>query len=113
MRSSLRRSLTTFDQILSFRPLAVNRCGAFCKTCLKPTDSENLVEEQRGATNYARVLVRCHGSEELGTFEFGSSEWDEHDLKRAMQRRVWFDPLSHNETAGVANKGVINEEGDL
>lgn len=103
----------TFDQQIAFRPLDVNRCGAYCMICLRPTQSEEFVEESRGEKNYARVLVRCHGAEELRTFEFGSSEWDDTDLKRAMQRCAWFDPHGHNETAGIANKGVINEEGDL
>ena len=114
MRPSLRRSLMTFDQQIGFRPLDANRCGAYCMICNKPTEKEELVEEQRGAVNFARVLVRCHGAEELRTFEFGSSDWDYGlDLKRAMQRCAWFDPMSHNETAGVANNGIINEEGDL
>lgn len=103
----------TFDQTIAFRPLAQNRCGAYCMICNKPTDSEQFVEEKRGDHNYARVLVRCHGAEELGEFEFGSSDWDESDLKRAMQRRAWFDPMSHMETAGIANNGIVNEEGDL
>jgi hypothetical protein len=103
----------SFNQSISFRPLVQNRCGAYCMICLRPTASEEIKEEVHGDKNYARVLVRCHGSEELRTFEFGSKEWDSTDLKRAMQRCAWFDPMSHNETAGIPNKGVINDEGDL
>lgn len=72
-----------------------------------------MVEERRGDHNFARVLVRCHGAEELRTFEFGSREWDGEDLKRAMQRCAWFDPTSHSEAAGRPNNSIINEEGDL
>lgn len=110
MRPSLRRSTMTFDQQISFRPLEANRCGAYCMICNRPTQSESLVDEQRGQKNFARVLVRCHGAEELRTFEFGSSEWDDTDLKRAMNRCAWFDPMSHNEVAGIPNRGVINDE---
>lgn len=103
----------SFDQQISFRPLAANRCGAYCVICNRPTTSEQIVEEQRGDHNFARVLVRCHGAEELGTFEFGTREWNSDDLKRAMQRRAWFDPNGHNEVAGVPNNAIVNEEGDL
>lgn len=80
--------------------------------CRRAVDEEQQVEERRGDVNFIRVLVRCHGSEELRTFEFGSAEWDHTDIKRAMQRCAWFDPVSHNETAGVPNNGIINDEGD-
>ena len=114
MRAGLRRSIMSFDQQLAYRPLAANRCGAYCMICNKPSDEEMIKEEARGASrNFCRVLVRCHGAEELRTFEFGSEEWTyEQDLRRAMQRCAWFDPMSHNETAGVANNAVINEPGD-
>ena len=115
MRASLRRSIMTFDQQLAYRPLDANRCGAYCMICRRPSDEEQLVEEVHSPKrNFARVLVRCHGSEELRTFEFASENWDaDTDLKRAMQRCAWFDPLSHNETAGVPNKGIINDDGDV
>ncbi len=104
----------SFDQQIAYRPLAQNRCGAYCMLCNRPSDSEEFVEDSRGERgNFAKVLVKCHGTEELGTFEFGSSDWDESDLKSAMQRRAWFDPLSHQETAGTPNNGIINDEGDL
>lgn len=81
--------------------------------CNRPSDEEQLVEESHGKRgNFARVLVRCHGAEELRTFEFGTEAWDETDLKRAMQRCAWFDPMSHNETAGQPNQGVVNDPGE-
>lgn len=104
----------TFDQQIAYRPLDANRCGAYCMICNRPTDSENVVEEHRGDVNYVRVLVRCHGAEELCTFEFASKDWTyEDDVKRAMQRRAWFDPMRHQEVAGIPNQGIVNEEGDL
>lgn len=103
----------TFDQQISARPLAANRCGAYCMICNRPSDEERIVDEARGNKNFCKVLVRCHGAEELRTFEFGSADWDyESDLKRAMQRCAWFDPMSHNETPFEPNKGVINAPGD-
>lgn len=104
----MKRSIVTFDEILSGRPLAQNSAGAWCLTCLKQTDSENMVEEHRTAFRQScKVLVKCHGQEELGTFEFGRPDWDADDLKRAMQRRAWFNPHGH-ETAGMDhNKGEL------
>jgi hypothetical protein len=103
----------TFDQGISFKPLIQNACGAYCMTCLKPSDEEQFVEESHGAKgNWAKVLVRCHGGEELRKFEFGSEDWDETDLKRAMQRCAWFDPRGHETVGGTPNNGVINEPGD-
>jgi hypothetical protein len=107
------RSFVPFDRQIGAKPLVQNAVGAFCRTCLKATDSENLVEESRGDHNWARVLVRCHGAEELGHFEFGSKDWTyELDLKRAMQRRAWFNPFAHNEAVDLQNQGVINDPGD-
>jgi hypothetical protein len=106
----MRRSIVTFDEMLSGRPLRENSAGAWCLTCLKACDSEQLVEEHRGQRNSAKVLVKCHGSEELGTFEFGSEHWDVHgDLKRAMQRRVWFNPQGHEEAGMTHNKGELKD----
>ena len=102
----------TFDQQLSYRPLSENQQGAFCLICRRPTDSEQMVDEARGQRNFARVLVRCHGDEELRTFEFGSSEWDHTDLNRAMQRCAWFDPMSHMQTPGIPNNGEVKDPGD-
>lgn len=105
----MKKSIVTFDEMISGRPLHVNSAGAFCLTCCKPADSEKIVEEIRGSTrNACKVLVACHGQEELGTFEFGSEEWDLHtDLKRAMQRRAWFNPQSHEQAGMDFNRGEI------
>ncbi len=75
-------------------------------TCLKPSDEEQMVEEMRNAV---KVLVRCHGAEELRTFAF-EADWDYEDLKRAMQRCAWFDPMSHEGVGGVPNNGVLNDD---
>lgn len=107
----------TFDQQIAFRPLAANRCGAYCMICNRPADSEEIKEgiDEKGNPDrpYCRVLVRCHGTEELRTFPFGTIYWTlKDDLARAMQRCAWFDPLSHQETAGIPNNGIINDEDD-
>jgi hypothetical protein len=114
MRTHLRRSIMTFDQQLAYRPLEQNRCGAYCMTCLRPSDEEQLVDEARGPrANWAKVLVRCHGAEELRMFEFGSEDWTyEDDLKRAMQRCAWFDPRQIGDVPGIPNNGVINAPED-
>lgn len=103
----------SFDQQIAYKPLVQNRCGAYCMLCNKPSDEEQIVEEKRGNVNMCKVLVRCHGSEELREFEFGSEDWTyEDDLKRAMQRSAWFDPNSHMQTAGIPNRGIINDPED-
>lgn len=109
--SSLRRSRIGFMTQLASRPLAQNRCGAYCMTCRRPSDEEILVEEHRGdKRNEAKVLVRCHGAEELGTFEFDSEQWTlEDDLKRGMQRVMWFNPMSHEQVGSISNNGKIED----
>jgi hypothetical protein len=105
----MKRTIVTMDEILGAKPLAVNSAGAWCLTCLKPCDSESLVEEIRSGTRQAaKVLVKCHGAEELGTFDFGAEGWDLHqDLKRAMQRRAWFNPHGHETAGQVFNQGEL------
>lgn len=105
MRSRLVRTIMSFDEMIGARHRPENRVGAYCSTCLKPSDKEELVEQHRGTHNEARVLVTCHGSEELCTFQFGSQEWDSEDLKKAMQSRVWFDP--HGGNGVIANNGEL------
>lgn len=104
------RHVMPFAELLASKPLEVNARGCWCMTCLKPTDSEEIVEEFRGPLrNGIRIRVRCHGSEEVGAFEFGSQEWDHTDIERAQQRRRWFDP--HGVSAGnvIANGKVTDE----
>lgn len=103
----MRRSTMGFGELLASRPLMANRCGAFCMTCQKPSDSELIVEQHRGAKrNGIVVRVRCHGEEEIGIFEFGSEEWGDDDVKRAMQRRRWFDPMER--LGNIINGGRIH-----
>lgn len=114
MRPSLARKIVSFAQQIALRPLPQNALGPFCCYCRGPVQSEEIVEEFRGVVkNGIRVRVKCDGPrhpqghrEEVVSFEFGSMDWDEDDVKRAMQRIAWFHP-SHNEVGGIANKGEI------
>lgn len=98
--TALPRLVMSFDDLLFSRPLEQAVNGCWCETCLKLVDYEETVEEWRGSRrNGIRIRVRCHGQEEVGDFEFGSSDWDESDEQRAMQRRKWFNPH-----AGIGNE---------
>lgn len=63
-----------------------------CQTCGRPCDSETLVEGRPGETDYARVLVKHHGSEELRTLHFGTRVWDFVTMGKYVQAAHWFDP---------------------
>ena len=71
--------------------------GPLCLTCGRVVDHEELVEGYPGESTFCRVLVRHHGAEEVRTFDLGSSNWDDRDLKRLMQGARWFDPNEHGE----------------
>ncbi len=70
-------------------------------------DSEELVEgipghEPHGdgrvstpaSSEFAKVLVRHHGAEEVVTFDMGSRWWGYTELGKWMQRHLWFNPLA-------------------
>jgi hypothetical protein len=57
-----------------------------CAICLKPVDEEHIVDTH---DRVVKVLVRCHGQEELAEFELGTG-WSDHELKRALSRKRWF-----------------------
>lgn len=78
--------------------------GPMCLTCLKPVDKEELVEgygmDEHGRESqhdYAKVLITCHGAEELVRFDFDTRQWDHTDLKRALSRHRFFDPMGHKD----------------
>ena len=71
-------------------------CGATCLTCGRVVQKEEMVETHKYG---CKVLVTCHGQEELRSFDFGTEYWGDQDLKRAMQRMRWFDPTKPNEDA--------------
>jgi hypothetical protein len=83
--------------------------GPVCMTCGRLVDKEELVEGYPGVTTFAKVLVKHHGAEELGTFDMGSTNWDERDLASMMRRRNWFDPTRH-EGLGLGKR--IDNPGD-
>lgn len=94
MRSGLRRSLATLDNLV-VAPYAGSARGAVCLTCGKLVDEEAIVEGYPGESVRCKVLVRHHGAEELRTFDMGSRNWDHADLASLMSRTNWFDPRSH------------------
>jgi len=108
MRSSLKRTLLTLDDAVT-APVTRSSRGASCLTCLKLVDREELVEGRPGETPTCKVLVRCHGSEELRTFDMGSIEWDGRDLSMMMARAEWFDPHSDG-TAPLGKHSDLRRE---
>lgn len=78
-------------------PVAKSSTGPMCHTCLRVIPYEEIVEQ--GST-FVKVLARCHGEEQLETFDFGSVEWDYEMLRSYRMRQKWFDPEL------IANQGV-------
>lgn len=61
-----------------------------CAICQRPPDSEEIVHQTMTST---KVLVRCHGAEELRTFEHQAREaMADGELGRLMSRVAWFEP---------------------
>jgi hypothetical protein len=64
-----------------------------CCICQHPVEREEIVEQSLRST---KVLVRCHGSEELRTFEHEAFDNDSEMRADALQIRMsrwrWFDP---------------------
>lgn len=88
---SLRRSVLRLDRQIRARRF-LHGFWPVCLTCRCPVDSEELVAGEEGVTDYAEVLFKHHGSEELCRFEFGSRNWDDHDLRQFMATANVFDP---------------------
>ncbi len=78
-------------------------------TCGRRVDSELLVEGEPGKTTFAKVLAKHHGAEELRTFDMGSVEWDDYELKSHMMRANWFSPFGH-EDAGLGVKMTARDD---
>jgi len=110
VRSSLKRStITLTDQVVA--PRVTTPRGASCMTCGKLVDREELVEGYPGESTFARVVVACHGAEELRTFQFESTNWDNHDLQQFYNSANFFDPTSHAD-APLGEKAQIPNEDD-
>lgn len=77
--------------------------GNTCLTCGRLVQKEEMVETYKTG---CKVLVTCHGQEELRTFDFDTEGWNHIDLKRAMSRSRWFDPTKPREEAW----GPLTEE---
>lgn len=102
---SLRRSILRLDQQIRAKRY-LHGLWPLCLTCGRPVDSEELVEGEEQVTTFAKVLVKHHGAEELRTFDFGSTNWDDHDLRQFMASADWFDPMHAGDGSDVrANTG--------
>jgi hypothetical protein len=108
VRSSLKRTLLRLDDAIA-APNTRPARGASCLTCLRLVDVEELVEGYPGESETCRVLVKCHGSEELRTFDMGSRDWDGPELGQMMARAQWFDPHSFD-SAPLGKQGDISRE---
>lgn len=83
-------------------PTQVQRVGPECLTCLKPIPKMELVESLPGdGKPWAKVLMRCHGAEELVKFDMGSREWTAEELGKLVNKQRWFDP---KQLAGVTEE---------
>ena len=98
----LRRKSVSYLSQLMARP-TFDMLGPICMTCGREVDREEMVEGEPGRTEFAKVLVEHHGSQELYHFDFGSREWDHDDLKRAMRTRRFFDPTKELEGSFAFN----------
>jgi predicted GH43/DUF377 family glycosyl hydrolase len=78
--------------------------GHWCHTCGKLAGHIEIVEGMPGKDTHTKVLVRCHGAEELANYDMGSVEWDSEDLKRFIGRTKWFDPNALVEQAVFSMK---------
>jgi len=84
------------------RPVEYQRVGPECLTCLKPIPKMELVEHGPGdGKPFARVLMRCHGAEQLVTLDMGSAEWTAEELGKLINKQRWFDP---HQTASVTEE---------
>lgn len=105
---SLIKSRIGLEQYIA-APHVGNAAGAICMTCGRLVDYEGLVEGYPGESLTAKVLVKHHGAEELRTFDMGSRNWDERDLKSMMTRTNWFDPTAH-EGLGMGQRVAVDLE---
>lgn len=79
-------------------PSVYQPAGPVCMTCGKVVPYEAIVDVGK---TWARVLVRCHGAEELAEFDFGTEHWGYDELRAFRMRKSWFDPMAVREGVGV------------
>lgn len=91
----LKKSQVNLHNLITAR-IVGDVAGPTCLTCGRIVQKEEMVETHKTG---CKVLVTCHGQEELRTFDFGTEAWNHIDLKKAMQRMRWFDPTKPNEDA--------------
>lgn len=101
---TLRRIHSLYTNQL-FKPIqAAAALGPKCLMCGKVVNFEQIVEE---ATTYTKVLIRCHGQEELRTYNYEREYPDfedplrNRDLTRMRHADTVFDPMADLEPAPV------------
>lgn len=86
--------------------------GARCLMCHKLVQYEAIVEGYPGQTTFCKYLVRCHGQEELRTYDMGSTEWEWEDVRSWRDRAHWFDPGSFDAAPLGKDAGNVNDYED-
>ena len=80
--------------------------GPRCETCDHVLRVEEIVEEGK---TYCKVLVRCHGKDELHVHDLGSREWHENEadpedryelLRQVRMSARYFVPTDQGELTG-------------
>jgi hypothetical protein len=87
--------------------ISEDNLGVWCLTCHKLVDREEVVEGYQFSENgkhskgtFVKVLIKCHGAEELMQWDMGTTEWDAYDVQTRLKRWRAFDPLASHEDQG-------------
>jgi hypothetical protein len=94
---SLKRTQLGLLQWLRMPPKVQNQVGTQCATCHRAVDYEAFIEGEPNRTPYVKVLVRCHGQEELRRIDMGTIYWDAERAISMMRRQTWFEPNEQGE----------------
>jgi hypothetical protein len=90
---SLKRTLLNLGTLVRMRPLVANTAlGIHCDICRKPVDYEGIVEARPGESPTVKLLVRCHGAEDLQVLDLGSAHWTPEEFQSMKNRLVVFKP---------------------
>lgn len=114
---SLKRTSLNLYQLVRMRPDVRNvAMGIQCAICQRPVDYEEIVEARPGQTTAVKVLVRCHGAEDLQVLDMGSVHWTPEDFRTMKNRLVVFRPDQGERpfSAGREEKGpakIVNADG--
>lgn len=102
--SSLIKTSVAFDP--GAHAFKWDQTGPKCLTCIKMdpvsrifkpsvVTAWELVENMPGSgKKFAKMLVKCHGQEQLVTFDMGTEHWSLDEVAKRFQEHRWFDPHS-------------------